>query len=769
MMADTLHDLIAHSAPEDGGDSQSLCDHAENVAEMAADFAAPFDSEEIARWLGWWHDAGKAHPAVQDYLTVEDSSPPGPDHSSVGMLAALDHFKPLALNIAGHHGGLPNQKSKESEKSNLKRRIEQKRDDQRILEALRQARGLIPPEAGSVDENDLPGFLHDTSVDPRRRYRLLEYWLRMLHSALVDADCLDTERHFDPEKSSVRPVEVGLPELWRRFSEAQERLMEKTQDTALNRTRDRIYQWCLDAADEKPGIFSATVPTGGGKTRALMGFALKHALEHNQRTTSDAEFERIIVVLPYTTIIEQNAGEYRDIFEEEDGDSVVLEHHSAVSAEEETADESETERWRRLASENWNVPIVVTTTVQFFESLFARRNSRLRKLHNLANSVIILDEVQTLAPSLLRPTLEVLQELVDYYQTTLVLSTATQPAFAQREDFEEGLREVNQIIPEPENLYEDLRRVNYNLCLNEEWTWTDVSAEVREHEQVMVVLNTIADAQEVLNELSDTEDVVHLSSKMCKAHRDEVLGEKDDDSERNPNSIRSRLKEGRPVRVVATQVVECGVDIDFPVVLRAAGPLDRIIQAAGRCNRENELEVGTVTVFDPAEGKCPPGGYETGTDITRQLLREGEVRLHDPEAALTYFRKLYARTSLDKGDVQEPRTHFKYEDVAERYQLIEETSVSYIVVYPPKATEIRKRIDQIRHRGHATREDWRWLQPYIVTLHVWKHEEAEEKGIAQPLIEGERDERDLFVWPARFYDYEQHTGIQWPTPENLIV
>jgi len=176
-----------------------------------------------------------------------------------------------------------------------------------------------------------------------------------------------------------------------------------------------------------------------------------------------------------------------------------------------------------------------------------------------------------------------------------------------------------------------------------------------------------------------------------------------------------------------------------------------------------------VTVFDPAEGRCPPGGYETGTDITRQLLREGEINLHDPGAPITYFRKLYARTNLDEENVQEPRTHFKYEDVADRYELIGETSVSYVVVYPPKASEIRERIDRIRHRGHATREDWRWLQPYILTLYIWKHEEAEQRGIAQPLIEEERDEGSLFVWPEKFYDYKHDTGLQWPTPENLIV
>ena len=769
----TLSELVARSASEDGGEPQYLDEHLRGVAERAARFAEAFESKAFAEWLGWWHDAGKVHCDFQEYIEPPIEQARGPDHSSVGMLHAWeqDALAFLALNIAGHHGGLPDLdrppgRSSESSKSNtLRDRVERKKDETRILDALERARELIPSHVAPLSTADLPAFLHDESLNEGRRKRRLEFWLRMLHAALTDADCLDSEAHGEPEKAARRPVEADLADLRRRFLSDQKQKKEKEwPDSFLNEIRDGIYQRCLDAASEDPGIFSATIPTGGGKTRSLMGFALEHAHVHNQHIADDQpKFERVVVVLPYTTIIDQNADVYRDIFEgKADAGRVVLEHHSAVNADEKTGDERDAERWRRLAAENWDVPVVVTTTVQFFESLFARRNSRLRKLHNVAGSVVILDEVQTLPPHLLRPTLDVLQELVDNYHTTLVLSTATQPAFAERNNFE-GLRDVHPIVPEPEKLYDDLKRVCYDVRLDEEWSWTDVADEVRERKQVMVVLNTIADAEAVLDELEGEENVFHLSSNMCKAHRNEVLHQRED-------SIKNRLENGERVRLVATQVVECGVDIDFPTVLRAEGPLDRIIQAAGRCNRENKLpEKGRVIVFVPAEGGLPPGAYEKGTQLTTRLLREGAIDLHDPKAPLTYFEKLYTRSNLDEEDVQDPRAHFEYETVARRYRLIDEASVSYVVIYPPKAAEIKRRLDTIRYRGHATREDWRWLQPYIVTLHVWKHEEAEKERLSEPLTDEEEATQNLYVWPEDYYDYKGDTGLQWPTPEKLII
>lgn len=390
-----MDDLIAHSANQSGR-QQSLLEHLGNVAHLAERFARPFQSERFAEWLGWWHDAGKIAPDVQAYLKDPDATPPGPDHSSAGMLAAESLLPSLAFNVAGHHGGL-------SDLENLKRRIERKKEETRVTNALKQAEVLLADLAPSLDTRTLPAFLQHEQHEMKARRAA--FWIRMLHSALVDADCLDTEAHFRPDKAALRNVEVKLVDLWPRFEQSQRALMQD-KIGVVNTARREIYEACLACADESPGIFSLTVPTGSGKTRSAMGFALQHALRHGKR--------RVIVALPYTSIIEQNADVYRKLFEDEidDAPQVVLEHHSAVAGRERAGEETDAERWTRLAADNWDAPIIVTTTVQLLESLFANRSSRCRKLHNLVNSVLVLDEVQTLPPYLLRPTLEALEHLV---------------------------------------------------------------------------------------------------------------------------------------------------------------------------------------------------------------------------------------------------------------------------------------------------------------------------------------------------------------------
>ena len=685
-MADTLRDLIAHSAPEDRGDSQSLYDHAENVAEMAADFAAPFDSEEIARWLGWWHDAGKADAGIQAYLQGEGESH---DHSSVGMLAVPDEMSLLAHNVAGHHGGLANQTGEHS----LKDRIQRKRNDDRITQVLEEVRPLVGAHAPTLRRAHLPDFLRDAEgrAGAMRRH---DFWLRVLHSALVDADCLDTERHFDPDRFKTREVEVSIGELWSRFEDNQQALMDEADPTTVNQRRRDVYEAAVDAAEEAPGFFSMTVPTGGGKTRSAMGFGLRHARIHDK--------DRVIVALPYTSIIEQNADVYRDIF----GDEVVLEHHSAVRSGEEPGNEAPSERWRRLAAQNWDAPVVVTTTVQLLESLFTNHNGRLRKLHRLVNSVVVLDEVQTLPPRLLNTTLDGLRELEAHYGTSVLLCTATQPALTERPGFPEGLTDAAEIVPDPEGLYDDLRRVKYDVQVDDPWTWSDVADDLRSQEQAMAVLNTKDDAAAVLDELADDPSVLHLSTRLCGAHRRRVLAE-----------VRRRLKADEPIRLVATQVVEAGVDLSFPRVLRALGPLDSIVQAAGRCNREGERDTGRVTVFEPVDGGTPPGAYCTGRDIARRLLRtDPDFDLHDPSAPRRYFRELYDSRNLDPDDVQGLRADLQFAQVADEYRLIADDTTPVVVNYGDGWEVLDDVLATAEHTGFVDRDDWRRLQPYTVTL-----------------------------------------------------
>jgi CRISPR-associated endonuclease/helicase Cas3 len=461
-----------------------------------------------------------------------------------------------------------------------------------------------------------------------------------------------------------------------------------------------------------------------------MGFGVRHAKSHNK--------DRVIVALPYTSIIEQNAKVYRDIF----GDDAVLEHHSAVRAEAEPGEEAPPERWRRLAAQNWDAPVVVTTTVQLLESLFSNHNGRLRKLHRLANSVAILDEVQTLPPRLLETTLEGLRELEAHYGTSVLLCTTMQPALMERPRFPEGLDDVTEIVPDPSRLYDDLRRVEYDVQVDDAWTWTDLADELGDHTQVMAVLNTKDDAAAVLDELPDDPLVLHLSTRLCGAHRQRVLAE-----------VRRRLKEDVPIRLVATQVVEAGADLSFPRVLRALGPLDSIIQAAGRCNREGERDTGRVTVFEADGGGTPPGTYRTGRDIARRLLRTDDAfDLHDPAAPRRYFQELYDAPALDPNDVQGLRAEFQFAQGAEQYRLIEDDTTPMVVNYGDGWQILDGVLSTVEHVGFVHRSDWRRLQPYAVSLYDYALDEAIQHGHAHSLGE----DLDWWRWDGGYDDGSLH-------------
>ena len=735
--APALSDLIAHSAPDDGGDPQPLEDHLRGVADRAARFAEAFDSQDFARWLGWWHDAGKVHPDFQDYIAAPAEQARGPDHSSIGMLRAMATFEPLAFNVAGHHGGL-------TDRDDLKARTKRKRKEARITDALAQAVPLLERRVKTPSPAALPDFIQNQNS--KEQTRRLAFWLRMLHSALVDADCLDTEAHFNPRQARLRNAgeQEITPALWETFQENQRELVAGAKATAVNEARAHIYDACLDAAKWEPGVFSLTVPTGGGKTRSAMAFALRHALRFDKR--------RVVVALPYTSIIEQNAAVYREIF----GSEAVLEHHSAAGANDAAGRESERERQRRLAAENWNAPLVVTTTVQLLESLFTNQNRRVRKLHRLAGSVIILDEVQTLPPKLLRTTLDALRELVRAYDVTLLLCTATQPALKARPDFADGLDDVREIIPEPQKLYATLQRVTYEVR-EEPMSWSETATLMQQAaasagppEQALAVCNTVADAQALLGALPDAEHVFHLSARMCKAHRRVVL-----------KAVRRRLKEGEPVLLVSTQVVEAGVDIDFPVVLRAFGPFDRIVQAAGRCNREGRRETGRVIVFRPTDGGLPPDAYRAGADETNILWKEAEtLNFHDPAVSLTYFRRLYGVLDLDKGGLQQKREGFLFEQVGRQYRLIDDASVPVVVPYPNEDA-LDELLRPLRFKECASLADWRALRPFTVNLRAWAHRKAQKENLCREVAP------DLWKWDGA-YDAR---GLTWDDPavsEDLV-
>ncbi len=733
----------AHT-PNREGRWHDLAEHLQAVAQKAAERARPFGAEALAAWLGWLHDLGKCNPEFQAYLEAEYEGRPHRrvPHALWGAAFIYERivhgarkpedWKELALPVYGHHVGLPDVgKLLNVLKDFLAREREPLLLMRRFLEKLQSALPLLRVERH-----------HPARAQPTRR----ELFIRMLFSALVDADHLDTEAHFEPDKSRLRGRWPSLKELWERFEPGRTAFLRKRTHGSTKRTdphvlrvREEVYDACLKAAEKPPGIFRLTVPTGGGKTLSGLAFALKHAHAHGLR--------RVIVALPYTSIIDQTAEVYREVL----GKDAVLEHHSAFEFPEGEEDERQDEETLRLrlASENWEAPLIVTTTVQLFESLFHHKPSKCRKLHNIARSVLILDEVQTLPPHVLEPTLDVLNALVEDYGVTVVLSTATQPAF----EGERFARVFNtqklrgEIVPQYLEHFRLLQRVRYEYR-REPLFWAELAEELQQHPQAMVVLNTRKDALALLDELGEDESAFHLSTLLCAAHRREILKE-----------IHQRLNDGKPVRLISTQVVEAGVDLDFPVVYRAIGPLERIVQVAGRCNREGALgpEGGRVILFNPAEGGEPGGPYRVGLGVAKHLLDEyGTVKLNNPELYQEYFRKLYADVMLDEEDVQEVRSKLNYPRVAEKYRLIKEATVPIVVPY----RDAEARLEAWRRAPGW--QAWQQLQPYVVGLFQRDVQRLEQEGWVEPVTEG------LYRWQG---DYNLRRGIVEAVhdPGDLIV
>lgn len=742
MSQPSLDTLIGHS--DHGNGPQTLREHLSGVARRAEAFAASIGGAPFARWLGWWHDAGKVASDVQDYLLGKTDLKQGPDHSSAGMLEAWDVAPFLANIIAGHHSGL-------DDADQLKERVKKKQVEQRVTEARSLASVLLEEVVALPDSVHLPSFLRrGTRCEQLLR---LAFWQRMLHSALIDADRLDAEAHGNPENTALREAEpISFEVLCGLLETDQIRLITRAESTPVNQVRAEIYQACLNAADMQPGFFSLTVPTGGGKTRSVLAFGLRHAARYGLR--------RVILTLPYTTIIEQNAAVYRKIL----GPNAVLDHHSAVYEPERKRGEEndEAERKITLAAENWEAPIVVTTTVQLFESLFSVKNSRLRKLHRIARSVIVLDEAQTLPPELLVPTLEALRYLVEDYGCTVVFCTATQPAFGVAygdpyKAYFAGFR-ITEIIPDPASVYKKLARVNYEVATDRTWSWNEAAREMLGAPQALAIVNTVKDAEALFSALDDPR-AFHLSTRLCPAHRRRVLAK-----------VLRLLKDKERVYLVSTQLIEAGVDISFPLVLRALGPLDSLIQAAGRCNREGEMPVpGRVVVFQPSEGGMPPGAYKAGTDQTRNMIKRYEEsfpkRLQAPELPMEYFQRLYGMQNLDAREILNCEKAGQLKESANRYRFIEET-VSVVVSYDTATDESQRReevIARIRSKGMATRSDWRMLQPFTVHLRKSDFDRAIGQGLSNEVGPG------VWEWVGAYDGDLRGRGLGWQwDPDRLI-
>jgi CRISPR-associated endonuclease/helicase Cas3 len=751
--------FLAHTENA-AGQPHLLKDHLRSVGILARQFAETANPllAEPAQWAGLLHDLGKYRDEFQAYLRQERESSMETHHAVYGAALAFQRRWPgLAFAIAGHHAGL-------HDLSKLQALVNDEK--YKAAECLPLLLERFTAEVGPPDEQ-----FAEPPFDRSQKTRA-ELYIRMLFSTLVDADFLDTEAHYTGRLRES--YELKTDALMGRL------LAEKaTKSSAgeLNAIRNRNFQQCLDAAMLPPGFFSLTVQTGGGKTLASMAFALRHAERHGLR--------RVIVVIPYLSIIEQNAAQYRRIFDS-DNTGIVIEHHSAV-----VAPEDGEERQRsplEYAAENWDAPIIVTTSVQFIESLFANRPASCRKLHNIARSVVIFDEVQTLPSHLLNPLLNVLRELKTHYGVSFVFSTATQPAFrhntsALKEGF--AANEVTEITRDTAETFRRLRRVKFKLPANGETTdWRALAETIAARPQALCVLNVRRHAFELWEELrkvlvSDERDTVfHLSSAMCAQHRFDLLG---DDAEPAAATIRHRLRTGQPCRVISTQLIEAGVDVDFPVVWRALGPLDAIVQAAGRCNREGRLQdahgnpmLGEMIIFRPTEASLPRGIYSAATGVTETLLARAdtETLATDPMLFEQYFSQLYQFVPTDYAktgecSIQEDRENLRFREVVHKARVIADDTRPVIVPYGTGKKHIEEIRTRLQEKGKPRfgKTDLQRLQRFMVNLH--QHDFEQLRALRQ--ISQLLPNLELYVLSEGFYNAHLGLLIQQRPSEDFLL
>ena len=692
-----------------------LATHLKNVGQLASKFGTT-DMQQICKFTGQWHDLGKYRSSFQQYLRGEISGSRDTHHAAYGAALAKEFgCTSIAFAIAGHHAGLHNP-------ADLKRMLG---DDYPTDQYLPKLKEHFLQEIGP-----LPEILEDPEFVKNGDCFVQEFFVRMLFSCLTDADVLDAQR-FHLKLNTPAAAKTLNHELMITRLNHHMRSLSTNPSSTLNQLRHTIHEHCHHAALHPQGIFTLTVPTGGGKTLSAIRFAVEHARIH--------KLERIIVVIPYLSIIEQTADIYRKIFDPHN-EGIVIEHHCAVKEKVKLNQPSHDKLTLGTQSaENWDAPIVVTTTVQFIESLFACSPKRCRKLHNIIQSVVLMDEVHTLPYHLLEPLINVLRQLKQHYNTTLLLSTATKPSLQQGTHFNHGFdpSEIQEIIPQPEHFFQHLSRVRCHYKQTS-ITWQDLVDLWQSNEtQALGIINTRSQAKDLYQTMVEhhgENGVFHLSSAMCPEHRSAVL-----------SSVQAQLKQkNTPCYLISTQVIEAGVDIDFPSVYRAIAPLDSLIQAAGRCNREGKLaDKGNLIIFTPQDHSLPPGTYTFATSLTqnflKSLLSKGQSLddiLNQPQTFTDYFTKLFpfiARQSAESSNsVQENRRLFRFRDVAKQTKVIADEGMSVVVPYGNSIPLIA----QLKHQPINSKPLIRQLQRYMITLRQNEFDRAHTEGLLAEIVPG---------------------------------
>ncbi len=725
--------FYAHSTESKIKDGwQPLDKHLRNVAYLSEFFASVFNAEKWGELSGLLHDAGKASKAFQCRLEGHSDRV---DHSTFGARLAWEKGGRLgillAYAIAGHHGGLLDGGEQEGQLH------------------FRLKYGKVPPEVVFPSEiNSQEELLPPFKLTKDRAGFTLSFFTRMIFSCLVDADFLDTEAFCNPEKSQDRPSAMTkqlFVDLKKTFDKHLADKIRNATATPVNQARQAVLAQCREKAKLPPGFFSLTVPTGGGKTFSSLAFALDHVV------SNPAGLRRIIYAIPFTSIIEQNA----KVFQEALGREHVLEHHCNYKESDELED-SVYNRRRGLVAENWDTPLVVTTNVQFFESLFGNKPSRCRKLHNIAKSIIVLDEAQAIPTEYLEPCLAALRELVEHYGCTVVLCTATQPALDDKSSLRMALPAVTEIVDDPLQLFKDLSRTEVEFIgkLSDSELVERLQAESR----VLCILPTKAQTRAVFEQVRNAEGVFHLSTNMYPIHRRRVLEE-----------IRACLKAEKHCRVLSTSLVEAGVDLDFPVVYRATAGLDSIAQAAGRCNREGKLAgKGKVFVFDTEKLPSMPWLKRCMSRAAETLRTLPEAEPLGLEAMRRYFELLYDVQELDKKQIM-PRLncltrdiHFPFQTIAKDFRFIEDDTIGIIVPIEPVAEML---VRELRYTEFP-RMILRKLQQYSISVRTRDYAALNAAGALEVI-------REEFPVLRNFEAYREDVGLcvekgeVWK-PEGLI-
>lgn len=709
---------LAHVKPLQDGKwvEHFLDEHLLAVAELTSRFAAIFDSRDWGYLSGLWHDLGKFREKFQKYIKSVsgydadahiECTPGRVDHSTAGAIYAIEKLGPhgriIAYLIAGHHAGLPDWNGGAS---SLFQRLEDGKAKGYLQEAF-----YAGPDAALLNQPS------PSSLPPNPQSGSWALWVRILFSCLVDADFLDTEAFMDGDKVGRRGGHPELSELLSAFDFHMTDKAAKTTNSLVNHIRAEVLRQCREKASLPPGLFSLTVPTGGGKTLSSIAFALNHAVRYNKY--------RVIYVIPYTSILEQTSEIFRKIFGEEN----VIEHHSNLDPDKEDSRS-------RLATENWNAPIIVTTNVQFFESLFAAKTSRCRKLHNVVNSVVVLDEAQLLPPEFLAPILHVIQDLSRNYKVSFVLSTATQPAFSPRPKFT-GLEEVRELMDDPDSLYDNLKRVEVELPqdFNAPRNWESIAEELQKNDSVLCIVNSRTDCRTLYALMP--KGTIHLSALMCGQHRHKVIAD-----------IKQRLKDGIPTRVISTQLVEAGVDMDFPVVYRALAGLDAVAQAAGRCNREGSLTgMGNVIVFVPPK-PAAPGLLRKAQQSGQEIMRLSKCDPLTRERFEAYFQHYYASlNSLDQENIvglldmhnrgEARRAEFSFRTAADKFRLIKEEGQTAVIVRYGESQKLIAALSTSQNlEPHQRRHILRCLQRFTVNIHEQECKNQVNTGDVKEVFDG---------------------------------